>query len=142
MPAARTRPACSDVRSAAGFEWLRCVKKIFALSLAGSGSAVGETALVPISAVVLTLSGWRPAYIVLGLILLLGIIPLSYALLSLWSRSRPGTQDAEEEGLSEYLASKSGSGKPACAWMPDDGLSLRQAVKTRMFWALTLGFFT
>ena len=113
-----------------------------ALSLAGSGAAVGETALVPLSAVVLTLSGWRPAYVVLAVILLLGIIPLSYALLNWWSKSGPENGERQREPVPNTTLNRPDSGRPACAWMPDEGLSLRQAIKTPMFWALSLGFFT
>ena len=115
-----------------------------ALSLAGSGSAVGETALVPLAAVVLTLSGWRTSYVVLGLILLLIILPLSSFLLSSWFGRRRGSDREEGELRVEEAGMRRDArgGKPACAWMPDDGMSLRQAVKTPIFWALTAGFFT
>ena len=46
-------------------------KRSLALSLAGSGSAIGETALVPLSAFIVILEGWRMAYAVLGLIIIL-----------------------------------------------------------------------
>ena len=111
-----------------------------ALSLAGSGSAVGETALVPLSAVVLTLSGWRPAYVVLAVILLLVIVPVSYALLRRASRPVADSGIAGSETASRERRQE--TGRPACAWMPDEGMSLRQAIKTRMFWALSAGFFT
>ena len=112
-----------------------------ALSLAGSGSAVGETALVPLAAVVLTLSGWRPAYVALAIILLLVIIPASYALLRL--ASRPISRDESDEmATAPAVDSKQKNSRTACAWMPDDGMSLRQAIRTPMFWALTVGFFT
>ena len=104
-----------------------------ALSLAGSGSAVGETALVPLSAVILVLSGWRSAYMVLAAILILVIVPLAFMLL----RARPGIE--EGEAPAEVSKTKTTS---ACAWAPDDGMSLREAVKTPIFWALTAGFFT
>jgi MFS family permease len=107
-------------------------RRSLALSLAGSGSAVGETALVPLSAVILVLSGWRSAYMVLAAILILGIIPIAFMLL----RARPGV----EEGEAPVEENKSKTS--ACAWAPDDGMSLREAVKTPIFWALTAGFFT
>lgn len=114
-----------------------------ALSLAGSGSAVGETALVPLAAVVLTLGGWRSAYVVLGIVLLAVILPVSSFLLSSWFGRRGNTEAEDEENESvrtnQRISSSSGS---ACAWMPDDGMSLKQAVKTPIFWALTAGFFT
>jgi len=108
-------------------------RRSLALSLAGSGSAVGETALVPLSAVILVLSGWRSAYMVLAAILLLGIIPIALMLL----RTRPGA-----EGGEALVEESNTNASSACAWAPDDGMSLREAVKTPIFWALGAGFFT
>ena len=123
-------------------------RRSLALSLAGSGSAVGETALVPLSAVVLTLGGWRSAYVVLGIILLAIVLPLSSFLLSSWFGRRNGSEREgdelreEEAGVRADIRKEDKDGKPACAWMPDDGMSLKQAVRTPIFWALTAGFFT
>ena len=107
-----------------------------ALSLSGSGSAIGETMLVPTSAVVLTLSGWRSAYIVLAVVLLIVIIPISYRLLRTKLVARA---DDNDDGA---VASEDPSGAPACRWMPDEGMSLKAAARTPIFWALTAGFFT
>ena len=52
-----------------------------ALSLAGSGSAIGETALVPLSAFIVFLEGWRTAYAVLGIIIIFIVIPIAGLLL-------------------------------------------------------------
>jgi sugar phosphate permease len=59
-----------------------------AMSLAGTGSAAGETALVPIAAVAVAYIGWREGYMILGAILLLLILPLVFLLLK--SRPAPG----------------------------------------------------
>lgn len=108
-----------------------------ALSLAGSGSAIGETALVPLAAVVLALGGWQSAYIALAAVLLLVVTPIAFLLLA--DRGSVDGDGASEEDLSSARAEDK---LPACAWTPDDGMGLRQAVKTPMFWALTAGFFT
>ncbi|MBT6680998.1 MAG: MFS transporter, partial [Chloroflexi bacterium] len=108
-----------------------------ALSLAGSGSAVGETMLVPTAAVIVTLSGWRPAYFVLAIILVVVIIPISYRLLKTKAEA-----EVDDRDPAEMVAAKTDSKGSACMWMPDDGMSLKQAVKTPIFWALTFGFFT
>jgi len=113
-------------------------RRSLALSIAGSGSAVGETTLVPLSAVVLTLGGWRSAYIVLAAILVIVIIPVSYRLLK--SKFVP---EVDTRDLAELTRSSQASANGvACAWMPDDGMSLKQAIKTPIFWALSFGFFT
>lgn len=118
-------------------------RRSLALSLAGSGSAVGETALVPLAAVVLTLGGWRSSYVVLGIILLAVVLPVSSFLLSSWFARRNSSEAEDEENASAGSPSRlTSAGAPACAWMPDDGMSLKQAVRTPIFWALTAGFFT
>lgn len=113
-------------------------RRSLALSLAGSGSAIGETTLVPISAVVLTLSGWRAAYVVLGVLLLIVIIPIAFRLLK--TKFVPEVDDLDPAALA-LANEKSGKG-PACAWMPDQGMALKHAMKTPIFWALSFGFFT
>ncbi len=117
-------------------------RRSLALSLAGSGSAVGETALVPLAAVALTLGGWRTAYVVLAVVLLLVILPVSTFLLSTWFARRSGAESEEPEAPDYQRQITSNDGRPVCAWMPDEGLTLKQAAKTPIFWALTAGFFT
>ena len=113
-----------------------------ALSLAGSGSAIGETALVPLSAVALTISGWRSAYVVLGVVILLVVLPLSSFLLSTWLGRRTGGDVREAEEPVKELRERSKDDGPLCMWAPNEGMSLGQAARTPMFWALTAGFFT
>lgn len=108
-----------------------------ALSLSGSGSAIGETTLVPMAAVVVTLSGWRDAYLLLGIVLVAVIIPISYKLLK--TKAEPEVDDRSPD---ELIAGKSSADGSVCMWMPDDGMSLKQAAKTPIFWALVFGFFT
>ena len=112
-------------------------RRSLALSLAGSGSAIGQTTLVPTSAIVLTLGGWRSAYVLLGAIVLIVLIPISYRLLK--TRFSPEADD--RTAAIDRLASKASDGR-ACAWMPNEGMSLKQAAKTPIFWAMTAGFFT
>jgi MFS family permease len=113
-------------------------RRSLALSLAGSGSAIGETTLVPISAVVLTLGDWRAAYIVLSLLVLVVIIPISFRLLK--SKFTPEVDDRDPVEIEKTAAGESKG--PVCAWAPDQGMSLKEAAKTPIFWALVFGFFT
>ena len=106
-----------------------------AMSLAGTGSAAGETALVPIAAVSVAYIGWREGYMILGAILLFLILPL--VLLLLKSRPKPGQhadgyvegEDSEVEDFSKGSAN------------PNIGMSFGQACRTGLFWRLTIGFF-
>ena len=103
-------------------------KRSLALSLAGSGSAIGETALVPLSAFIVFLEGWRIAYAALGTIIIFIVIPIS-ALLLIRKTNHKKSND------SEFIL---GDGKEN----PSIGISFKEAVKTPIFWALTAGFFT
>ena len=103
-------------------------KRSLALSLAGSGSAIGETALVPLSAFIVILEGWRMAYAVLGLIIIFIVIPIS-ALLLIRKTNLKNSKD------SEFIQ---GDGKENSSI----GTSFKEALRTPIFWALTLGFFT
>lgn len=103
-------------------------KRSLALSLAGSGSAIGETALVPLSAFIVILEGWRMAYAVLGLIIIFIVIPIS-ALLLIRKTNLKNSND------SEFIQ---GDGKENSSI----GTSFKEALRTPIFWALTLGFFT
>ena len=69
------------------------------------------------------------------------IVPVSYALLRRASRPVAGSGFGEGP-IVPSAERREETGRPACAWMPDEALSLRQAIKTPMFWALTAGFFT
>lgn len=106
-----------------------------AMSLAGTGSAAGETALVPIAAVSVAYIGWREGYMILGAILLFLILPL--VLLLLKSRPKPGQHaDGYIEGEgSETEDFSKGSANP------NIGMSFGQACRTGLFWRLTIGFF-
>ena len=61
-------------------------RRALAMSIAGSASAVGETALVPVAAIAVAFIGWREGYLILAGILLVLILPLMVLLI----KSRPG----------------------------------------------------
>jgi len=106
-----------------------------AMSLAGTGSAAGETALVPTAAIAVAYIGWREGYLILAGILLALILPL--VLLLLKSRPKPGQHaDGYVEGdESDTEVFSKGSANP------NIGMSFGQACRTGIFWRLTIGFF-
>ena len=110
-------------------------RRALALSIAGTGSAAGETALVPIAALAVVYIGWEQGYLILAGILVFFTLPLM--LLFLKSRPGPGQHADEPEG----------NGRPdkgesyEASTDPDVGMSFGQACRTGMFWRLTLGFF-
>jgi len=108
-------------------------RRALAMSVAGTGSAAGETALVPVAAVAVAYIGWREGYIVLGVILLAIILPLVLLLL----KSRPGPGEHADD---PYGAGADGE-RYDPATDPNVGMSLGQACRTGLFWRLTVGFF-
>jgi len=102
-------------------------KRSLALSLAGTGSAIGETALVPLSALIVVLEGWRTAYEILGLIIIFIVIPISGLLLMNKKNETSNNTKNIEANEKEN---------------PSIGISFKKALKTPIFWTLTIGFFT
>lgn len=110
-------------------------RRALAMSVAGAGSAAGETMLVPIAALAVAFIGWREGYLILAGILLVFILPFVFLLL----KSRPGpgqhadgadlTTDEKEPDFNNDAAN------------PNIGMSLGQACRTGIFWRLTVGFF-
>lgn len=112
-------------------------RRALAMSVAGTGSAVGESAMVPIAALAVAFLGWREGYMILSGIMLVLILPLVIILLR--SRPRPGQHaDEKDEAIlngDENEVFTKGSANP------NIGLSLGQACRTGLFWRLTIGFF-
>jgi len=108
-------------------------RRALAMSVAGTGSAAGETALVPVAAIAVAYIGWREGYIVLGVILLAIILPL--VLLLLKSRPGPGEHADDPDGTG------ADDDRYDPATDPNVGMSLGQACRTGLFWRLTVGFF-
>jgi sugar phosphate permease len=106
-----------------------------AMSLAGTGSAAGETALVPTAAIAVAYIGWREGYVILGVILLVLILPLVLLLL----KSRPGPGQ-HADGYVEGMEPEGGDLSRVSA-NPNIGMSFGQACRTGLFWRLTVGFF-
>jgi len=114
-------------------------RRALAMSVAGTGSAVGESSMVPIAALAVVFIGWREGYLILAGILLFLILPLVFLLLR--SKPRPGRHaddpdiDLRDEIESDTTTLAKGSANP------NIGLSLGQACRTGLFWRLALGFF-
>jgi len=100
-----------------------------ALGITGSGGGLGTIVLAPFAAHLIDSFDWRTAYAVLGLIVGLGVVPLSILL-----RKDPGEIGMLPDGVKVPL------GKPV-AMNPRDNpntgsLTLAQALRTRDFWFL------
>ncbi len=101
-----------------------------ALGIAGAGGGLGLLAMAPFATFLISESGWQMAYLVLGLIVWLIVIPLSRL-----ARKDPHEMAALQDGA---RPASMGRQPPALNIGGEDlqpsGLSVRGAFKTRGFW--------
>ncbi len=113
-----------------------------ALSIATSGSALGQLVVVPVATWTLTLTDWATTYRGLAMILLLVMVPLGLYLL----RDRPVDMGEALDGRDEVVTSTPRS--RSRHWQPEDSFvaldppscSLTRSLKTAEFWLLSHGF--
>ena len=110
-------------------------RRALAMSIAGTGSAAGETALVPVAALAVVFIGWREGYLILAGVLVFFTLPLM--LLFLKSRPDPGQHADDPDGFAEPGKSENYESSSD----PNVGMSFGQACRTGLFWRLTFGFF-
>ena len=110
-------------------------RRALAMSIAGTGSAAGETALVPIAALAVAFIGWREGYLILAGILLILVLPLLFLLL----KSRPGPGEHADKAENGDENDETDLSRESAD--PNVGMSLGQACRTGLFWRLTIGFF-
>ena len=94
-----------------------------ALSIASSGAAFGQLAIIPIATVVMARYGWRVSYWALAGVVVLAMLPLGW-----WF-----VRDAPAEGAA-------GNG-PHAAGAGAGTISAWQALRTAPYWQLSFGFF-
>jgi MFS family permease len=94
-------------------------KRGLAMSLATSGSALGQLLIVPLAAWIMTIASWQTAYRVMAVALLAVALPLSALFLRDGPRRGTMTQQA----------------RPA-----ETGTTLREEIAHPAFWLLGLGF--
>ncbi|MCE2462816.1 MAG: MFS transporter, partial [Dehalococcoidia bacterium] len=108
------------------------------LGLITGGGSIGAVILVPASSGFLVLfSSWQVAYIFLGLLLLVVILPLSFLLV----RDRPQDMGLEPHG--ELAAPKGADGGDSdnSELVVTRDSTFGEALRTAFFWRLTFGYF-
>jgi MFS family permease len=95
-----------------------------------AGQGIGGMVLSPIAAWLILTYGWRPAFVVLGIIALAFIIFPGLLL----------KRDPTEMGISPYGAIQSDRKEARNVKMnpPRTGFSLREAIRTKQFWMISL----
>lgn len=105
-----------------------------ALSILGSGFSLGGFIILPVVAAVMAGWGWRGAYIFSGVAIALFFVPAGLFVL----RNRPSDIGEQVDGDMTPLASA-----PVAAPRrgdPNEGLTLREAARTPLFWLCAFGF--
>lgn len=100
-------------------------KRGLAMGIASSGSGLGTFIFAPFAAYLIAGFGWRRAYLIIGIITWLVVLPLSRLL-----RRDPYEIGALPDGVKSPMR---GSKSEATNTLVT-GLSLRQGLKTRSFW--------
>ncbi len=102
------------------------------LGLVSGAGSFGAMILVPATSAFLVWLSWREAYLFLGILLLLVVLPVGILLI----RNRP-----EDKGLSPLGAGDSLSARAGARRGGDVNFSFAEAIRTPMFQKLTFGYF-
>ena len=108
------------------------VRRGLTLGLVSGAGSFGAMILVPATSLFLVLLSWREAYLFLGVILLLVILPFGAFII----RNRP-----EDKGLQPYGADEDNPAGAARRRGGDVNFSFTEAIRTPMFQKLTFGYF-
>jgi MFS family permease len=113
-----------------------------AMALLAVGAGFGGLICAPASAFLIEHYGWRSAFVVLGVVIWIVAIPLALVV-----RNSPAEMGLAPDGdpLSEENPQESDSSPPPGANAPDPATSgdytLKQALKSSVFWTMALAFF-
>ena len=112
------------------------MRRGFTLGLVSGAGSFGAMILVPASSVFLVLFDWQQAYLFLGLLLLVLVLPIGAYLI----RDRPQDMGLEPYGDPSRSASPSGSDDVQPTVVIQDA-TFREALRTPLFQRLTFGYF-
>ena len=108
------------------------VRRGLTLGLVSGAGSFGAMILVPATSAFLVLFSWREAYVFLGILLLLLILPIGILLI----RDRPEDKGLRPYGSGDNLSAAGGQRRGG-----DVNFSFMEAVRTPMFQRLTFGYF-
>lgn len=112
-------------------------KRGMASGLAVSGAGLGTFILVPLSQHFISLWGWRLAFVGLGVLVLMILLPLN----GLFLRHKPQDLGLYPDGAKDGGVSQGGNGKKLEAMDPvwsETDWTLNRAIRTGRFWALMI----
>ena len=107
------------------------------LGIIQGGGSVGAMLLVPAASLFLVLFRWQEAYLFLGLLLLLLVVPVGY----LFIKNRPQDMGLQPQGESVSPTAQDDGASGTSREQFGRGVTFREAIRTTFFWRLTFGYF-
>ncbi len=119
-------------------------RRAIALSIASTGLSLGGVLLTPLSAVLVSSLGFNGAAPVLGLLYLVGILPVAW----IWLRPSPESMGLRVDGDAVIAESGAESHSPAQNAISgidqsndaSQGINLTEARRGKLFWAICLAY--
>jgi len=108
-------------------KWFR-ERRAMALGTALTGIGVGQMVLSPVAAHLIESSGWRTAYVVLGIVIFVCALPALVVL----GRQPPNREDRDPANSPDDGPPRERTPQPA------EGLTIRQAARTAPFWMMMI----
>lgn len=124
--------------------WFRR-RRAMALSIASTGLSLGGVVLTPLCVLLVENLGFELAAPLMGLLYLVGVIPIAW----IWLRASPESMGLHVDGIlpspdlaavAVKMESKASSEQSSPQQSASDGISFKQARATRFFWALAIAY--
>lgn len=105
-----------------------------AIGVATMGLGFGLLVIVPLMQVLISHFGWRAAFMVAGVVMLLTIVPANLLL----QRGRPEDLGQLPDGAEKVRDEQPGSAR-ATKFLPVPGWTVRTAIRSTPFWSIAMG---
>lgn len=124
--------------------WFR-KRRAMALSIASTGLSLGGVVLTPLCVLLVELLGFELAAPLMGLLYIVGVIPIAW----IWLRASPESMGLQIDGaeppleqLKTTTGQESAAAKTAAASrdFASDGITFKQARSTRFFWGISIAY--
>ncbi len=121
-------------------------RRAMALSIASTGLSLGGVILTPLSVLMVDSLGFKLAAPILGVMFLLGVVPVAW----IWLRENPQSMGLNVDGIADEIdnqatdsnASKSSSGTPGAVKksIMEDGITFKEARGGKFFWGVSAAY--
>lgn len=115
--------------------WFRR-RRAMALSIASTGLSLGGVVLTPLSVLLVDRFGFGMAAPMLGLMFVLGVIPVAW----IWLRPNPASMGLQIDGEVAPIADQNGATGSNGQKTHEPGITFASAIKGKYFWGVSLGY--